>query len=107
MANILEIFEECLGNITKNDLSKQNVMNHYQHISLLIDEMIDEGIIINTDSENLENRVYIREGKINEGGSSTSSTSSTGGYFSSVRIFLNNSLNFSFSPRLKACYLKV
>lgn len=85
VANILDIFEECLDNITKSDMSKKNILQSYQQITLLIDEMIDEGIAINTDSENLENRIYMREGKSSgEGGVSASSS---GGYFSSVRIY--------------------
>ena len=78
MANILDIFEECLENITKSNLSRKSIMENYQQLALLIDEMIDEGIVINTDSESLENKVYLREAK------STSETG--GGYFKSVNI---------------------
>jgi hypothetical protein len=87
VANVLEIFEECLDNITKNNLSKKSVMENYQHLALLIDEMIDEGIIINTDSENLENKVYLREG-----GKTSSETG--GGYFKSVIIIIYNIYNY-------------
>jgi len=80
IANILEIFEECLETITKNNLSKKSVMDNYQYVALLIDEMIDEGIVINVDSESLENKVYLRDPK-----SSTDSSSSGGGYFKSVK----------------------
>ncbi len=80
VANILDIFEECLENITKHNLSKKSIMENYQHLALLIDEMIDEGIVINTDSENLESKVYLRESK------TTSTSESGGGYFKSVRL---------------------
>ncbi len=83
IANILEIFEECLETITKNNLSKKAVMENYQYVALLIDEMIDEGVVINVDSENLENKVYLRDPK-----STTESSSSGGGYFKSVKILL-------------------
>ncbi len=53
-------------------------MENYQNLVLLIDEMVDQGIVINTDSENLENKVRLRETK--------PSTESSGGYFKSVII---------------------
>ncbi len=81
LANVLDIMEECLENITKNNLTKKSVMENYQQLALLIDEMVDEGVIINTDSESIENRVFMRDSKtVNE-----ASTSSSGGYFKSVR----------------------
>ena len=83
IANILEIFEECLENITKNSLTKKSIMESYHQIALLIDEMIDEGIVINTDSENLENKVFMREGK------SSGSEVSSGGLFKNVLFDLN------------------
>ena len=76
VSNILDIFEECLENITKSNLSKKSVLENYQQLALLIDEMIDEGIVINTDSESLENKVYLRENK--------ASNETGGGYFKSV-----------------------
>lgn len=62
-------------------------MDNYQYVALLIDEMIDEGIVINTDSESLENKVYLREPK------TSTESSSGGGYFKSVKklkFLINN-----------------
>ncbi len=42
--------------------------------------MVDEGIVINTDSENLENKVRLRETK--------PTTESSGGYFKSVNFLI-------------------
>jgi hypothetical protein len=83
LANVLEILEECLENITKNNVTKKSVMENYQQLALMIDEMIDEGIIINTDSESIENRVYMRDIK-----STDASAISGGGYFKSVKLFI-------------------
>ena len=79
LANVLDILEECLENITKNNMTKKSVMENYQQLALLIDEMIDEGIIINTDSESIENRVYMRDIK-----TAVESVGNSGGYFKSV-----------------------
>jgi hypothetical protein len=94
------MFEECLENITKNNLSKKSVMDHYQHLALLIDEMIDEGVVINTDGESLENKVFIREPK--GASDSSSTTSSSGSYFSSVKIYIY----FSFFQVPRVCFQK-
>ncbi len=67
-------------------------MENYQQLALLIDEMIDEGIVINTDSESLENKVYLREAK------STSETG--GGYFKSVNIKYYNIIYLLYSYSL-------
>jgi len=84
LSNVLEILEECLENITKNNLTKKSVMENYQQLALMIDEMVDEGIIINTDSESIENRVYMREVKA----FSDSNPASGGGYFKSVILLI-------------------
>jgi hypothetical protein len=71
-------------------------MENYQQLALLIDEMIDEGIVINTDSEGLENKVYLRES--GRGGSGTTSSGETGGgyfksLFSSAKTMLSRGIN--------------
>ncbi len=61
-------------------------MENYQQVALLIDEMIDEGIVINTDSEHLENNVYIRDTKT--AGQQSAAASGGSGYFSSVSVVI-------------------
>jgi hypothetical protein len=74
----LEIFEECLENITNRNLSKKSIMENYQSVALIIDEMIDEGVVINTDVDAIEAKVLFREpSKINI----EAATSTAGGYF--------------------------
>jgi hypothetical protein len=48
-------------------------MENLQQVVLLVDEMIDEGIIINTDGENIENKIFFKEGQ-------TGTTQETGSY---------------------------
>ena len=38
-------------------------MENLQQVVLLVDEMVDEGIIINTDGENIENKIFFKEGQ--------------------------------------------
>lgn len=87
IANVLEIFEECLENITKSN-SKKSIMENYQRIALIIDEMIDEGILINTDCESIENKIYCRDAKpaMDLNINASNIVNSAGGYFKSVII---------------------
>lgn len=58
-------------------------MENYQQVSLIIDEMIDEGIVINTDTENIEGKILFREPS-RIAADSSSSASSGGGLFKGV-----------------------
>jgi hypothetical protein len=81
----LEVFEECLENITKSNLSKKSIMENYQCVALIIDEMIDEGIVINTDVDAIEAKVFFREpNKINIEAAASGASS----YFKGVRRYL-------------------
>jgi hypothetical protein len=83
LANILEVFEECLENITKSNLSKKNIMENYQNVAIIIDEMIDEGIVINTVVESIESKIYFREpNRINF----EQATNKASSYFSGVSL---------------------
>ena len=53
----MDVFEECLDSITNKNINKKSIMENLQRIILLVDEMIDEGIVINTDTDNLENKI--------------------------------------------------
>lgn len=55
--NFYKIFENVLFNIVSEKLSKQQIMSNFENLVALIDEMINEGIIMNTDGDSLENRI--------------------------------------------------
>ena len=56
-------------------------MENLQQLVLLVDEMVDEGIIINTDGENIENKIFFKEGQ-------TGTTQESGSYFNvSVKCY--------------------
>jgi hypothetical protein len=103
IANVLEVFEECLESITKSS-SKKSIMENYQRIALIIDEMVDEGIMINTDSESIENKIYCRENKsaMELNVNSSNVVNSAGGYFKNVNI-----VNASYYRMLRVYSAKV
>jgi len=68
-------------------------LDNFKEITIVIDEMIDNGLVFNTDSENIEQRLTMKE--VSTGGSSASaSASNEGGYFTNVKNF--HFLNFLF-----------
>jgi hypothetical protein len=87
LANVLEIFEESLENISRS-WTKKSLLENYQKIALLIDEMIDEGILINTDTEGIENKIYCRESRspIDLNINASNVVNNAGGYFKNVMI---------------------
>lgn len=81
--NFFSIFENVLLNILNDNLSRQNIFNNYQKIVVLIDEMVNEGIVMNTDSESLENRIGLKEEAGSQYMSFEKSSSGSGSLFGS------------------------
>ena len=65
-----KMFETQLFNLVGEDLSREKMLNHYNDIILLIDEMIIGGVILNIDEHSLYNRIKNVENnqKSNESG---------------------------------------
>jgi len=55
--HFLETFEMELFNFIGEDLSREKVLNHYNEIVLLVDEMITGGVVLNIDEHSLYNRI--------------------------------------------------
>ena len=84
--NFWKIFENCLGTIVNEKYTREKMFENLDKIIVLIDEMIDDGLIVNTDSDNLQKLISYQQ----ESGSkfisfgSTDSSGSSGGLFSSI-----------------------
>ena len=65
-----KMFETQLFNLVGDDLTREKMLNHYNDIILLIDEMIIGGVILNIDEHSLYNRIKNVENnqKSNESG---------------------------------------
>lgn len=57
LQEIYNVFESILLNIIQDSLSREKMLNNYEKIALLIDEMINGGIVINLDEKSLNNRI--------------------------------------------------
>ena len=85
--NFCKIFENCLGNITNDNFDRQKIFDNLDKIMLIIDEMVDNGLIINTDPESIEKLISHQNesgSKFISFGTSEQSSSSGGGLFSSI-----------------------
>ena len=85
--NFCKIFENCLSNILNDNFERVKIFKKLEKIMLLIDEMVDNGIIVNTDQDSIEKLIIHEE----QGGSkfisfntSESGSSGGGGLFSSI-----------------------
>ncbi len=78
MTNILDIFDEVIDNLCHSSITRKAVLDNYQQITVIVDDMIDNGLVFNTDSENIEYRLKMKEYN------KQVTPSNEGGYFKSV-----------------------
>ena len=85
--NFCKIFENYLSMITKDNFSRSNIFENLGKIMILIDEMIYNGIVVNTEQESIT-KLISNEGegvsKFISFGSNDSGTSEGGGLLSSL-----------------------
>ena len=60
-AEFYKIFESNLGTIINYKYTRSGLLKNYGKIVTLIDEMVNEGIVINTDIDSLERLIELRE----------------------------------------------
>ena len=80
LEEFFKMFETQLFNFVGENLSREKILNHYNEIILLIDEMITGGVIINLD----ENSIYNRIKNVEKKQKSNENTQSGGGIMSGI-----------------------
>ena len=55
--DFFKMLETQLFNFVGDNLSREKILNHYNEIFLLIDEMVSSGIVLNIDEHSLYNRI--------------------------------------------------
>ena len=80
LEQFFKMFETQLFNFVGENLSREKILNHYNEIILLIDEMITGGVIINLD----ENSIYNRVKNVEKKQKSNENTQSGGGIMSGI-----------------------
>lgn len=87
----MDVFEKSLDTIANSKLSKKTIMENLQQLVLLIDEMFDEGILINDSLIDLENKIMMQDVK-STSQSNNSATSSASSFIGSVRNNFNDQI---------------
>ena len=85
--NFCKIFENCVGNITNDNFGRQKIFDNLDKIMLIIDEMVDNGLIINSDPDSIDKLISHQNesgSKFISFGTSEQSSSIGGGLFSSI-----------------------
>ena len=59
--NFCKIFENCLSNILNDNFERAKIFSKLEKVMLLIDEMVDNGIIVNTDQDSIEKLIIHQE----------------------------------------------
>ena len=85
--NFCMIFENCLGNVINDNFDRKKIFDNLDKIMLIIDEMVDNGLIINTDPDSIQKLISLQDesgSKFISFGTSEQTSSSGGGLFSSI-----------------------
>ena len=85
--NFCMIFENCLGTVINDNFDRKKIFDNLDKIMLIIDEMVDNGLIINTDPDSIQKLISLQDesgSKFISFGTSEQSSSSGGGLFSSI-----------------------
>ena len=80
LEQFFKMFETQLFNFVGDNLTREKMLNHYNEIVLLIDEMITGGITLNIDEHSLYNRIK----NIEKSQKSNEKTQSGGGIMSGI-----------------------
>ncbi len=80
LEQLFQMFETQLFNFVGEDLSREKVLNHYNEIVLLVDEIITGGVVVNLDEKSIYNRIKNVEKKEK----SSEKTQSGGGIMSGI-----------------------
>ncbi|KAI4840056.1 coatomer subunit zeta [Plasmodium brasilianum] len=63
---IIQTVEQSLNNITNNQIGKKQLIDKLDSVYLILDEIADSGIIMETNSDVIINRLYMHEGDLQE-----------------------------------------
>jgi coatomer subunit zeta len=99
LAQVLDCVHDCWDKIFKHAIERKSLINNMTAVILVIDELIDQGIIMSTDPNTILKRINIKGASLTSQGSETSgadqgiaaaisaasgSSSGGGGMFASV-----------------------
>ena len=79
---VLEAIEIQLFNLIGDDLTRENILKHYDELVLLIDELVTNGVVLNIEEHSLYKR--IKNTKSENNNTDNNKTKSSGGFVSGL-----------------------
>jgi len=61
LVNFYDTLEYCLFNIIENSLTKEKLLENYDKIIILIDELINDGLIMNINVDNIDKIIKLED----------------------------------------------
>ena len=90
LSSVLEVIHECFDKLFKHSIERKSLISNMTAVILVIDEIIDSGIVMTTDYQTILKRINIKPMSSSSGIGGTSSSeqaaeaSAGGGMFASV-----------------------
>ena len=67
LASVLDTVHECFDKVFKHSIERKSLINNMTAVILVIDELIDQGILMATDSQTILKRINIKVGHSSSG----------------------------------------
>ena len=61
LSQVLESIHECFDKVFKHNIERKSLINNMTAVILVIDELIDQGIIMTTDHQVILKRINIKQ----------------------------------------------
>lgn len=101
VGNFFEIFQAVLCDIVPSSLTKENIMNSYEMLIIAIDEMINDGVVMNANEDSINDIIKMKQnnnnGFISFGSSAQETRKSNfifGSLLSGAKDYLSKSMNY-------------
>ena len=73
LAMVLDTVHECFDKVFKHSIERKSLISNMTAVILVIDELIDQGIVMATDSQTILKRINIRGSTLSASGAGSSS----------------------------------
>ena len=97
LVNFYDTLEYCLFNIIENSLTKEKLLKNYDKIVILIDELINDGLIMNINVDNIDKIIKLEDDNFNNSNennnNSNENKSGFGGFFKNLFFSSNENNN--------------
>ena len=104
LGNFYDIFESSLFEVIFDSLTKEKIMNSYEQLVIIIDEMINEGVVMNSNVDSINDIVQLKQAQghgsnfISFGSTDTKKEKKTyslfGNLLSGAKDYLSKTMNY-------------